>query len=144
MTAPAHGIEQHPDLTAMRLRYEKAAATPGAQALEGLTLLTGLYIAVSPWIVGFDTVSATVTMNNLIVGLAFTVLALGFGSAYERTHPLGWTAPLLGAWVIITPWVVAGAPAQAGTIVSNVIAGGVAALCVLAVAGLAAKGKQKS
>ncbi|MEU4965433.1 SPW repeat protein [Streptomyces smyrnaeus] len=145
MAAPTTGstIEHHPDLVEMRARYEKAGSTPTAQLVEGLTFLTGLYIAISPWVVGFNG-STALTVSNLIVGLAFAVLALGFGSAYERTHLLGWTAPLLGAWVIISQWVINDAPSTAQIVVNNVIAGGVAALCGLAVMGLAAMGKRKS
>jgi hypothetical protein len=140
MSAPTTGIEQHPDLVAMRARYERASSTPAAQAIEGLTFLTGIYLAISPWVVGFYT-SPTLTASNLIVGIAFTVLAFGFGSAYERTHRLGWTAPILGVWVLISQWIVANAPTGASVVVSNVIAGAVAILCGLAVVGLAARGR---
>ncbi|MBO8187168.1 SPW repeat protein [Streptomyces spirodelae] len=145
MAVPTTGstIEHHPDLVEMRARYEKAGSTPTAQLVEGLSFLTGLYVAISPWVVGFD--SATrLTVSNLIVGLAFAVLALGFGSAYERTHLLGWTAPLLGAWVIISQWVIDGASTTGEIIANNVAAGGVAALCGLAVMGLAVMSKRKT
>jgi hypothetical protein len=140
MTAPTTGIDQHPDLVAMRARYERAASTPTGQIVEGLTFLTGLYVAISPWVVGFDD-STTLTASNLVVGIATALLAVGFASAYERTHPLAWTAPLLGAWVVISQWVVSGAPTTAGVIVNNVITGGVGVLCGLVVMGLAAKGR---
>lgn len=143
MTAPTTGIDQHPDLVTMRARYEKAASTPTGQIVEGLTFLTGLYVAISPWVVGFNG-STALTVSNLVVGLALALLAVGFGSAYERTHRLAWTAPLLGAWVVISQWVVAGAPTTTGVIVSNVITGGVGFLCGLGVMGLAAKGRKTS
>jgi hypothetical protein len=143
MTAPTTGIDQHPDLVAMRARYEKAASTPSGQIVEGLTFLTGLYVAISPWVVGFND-STTLTASNLIVGIALALLAIGFGSAYERTHRLAWTAPLLAAWVVISQWVVVGAPTTAGVIVNNVITGGVGFLCGLGVLGLAAKGRSSS
>ncbi|CAM2828885.1 SPW repeat protein [Streptomyces albus] len=144
MAVPTTGssIEHHPDLVEMRARYEKAGSTPVAQIVEGLSFLTGLYIAISPWVVGFHT-TTTLAVSNLVVGLAFAVLALGFGSAYERTHLLGWTAPLLGVWVIVSQWVIRGAPDTTSIVLNNVIAGGVAALCGLAVMGLAMTGKRK-
>jgi hypothetical protein len=48
-------IEEHPDLAALRLRYERAAETRVAQLVDGLTFLAGLYAAVSPWVAGFNT-----------------------------------------------------------------------------------------
>lgn len=143
MSAPTTGMEQHPDLMEMRARYEKAGSTPMAQIVEGLCLLAGLYIAISPWVVGFNTASTSLAVSNLVVGLALAALAFGFGSAYERTHLLGWTAPVLGIWVIISQWVINGAPDSTSIVVNNVIAGGVATLCGIAVMGLAATGKGK-
>lgn len=145
MSAPTAGsssIERHPDIMEMRARYEKAGSTPVAQAVEGLCFLTGLYIAISPWVVGFNAASTSLAVSNLVVGLAFAALAFGFGSAYERTHLLGWTAPLLGIWVMISQWVISGAPDTTSIVVNNLIAGGVATLCGLAVMGLAVKGKK--
>ena len=141
-TEPLSGIEEHPDLVAMRARYERAASTPVAQIVEGLTFLTGLYMAISPWVVGFHATSTPLTVSNLIVGLALAVLALGFGSAYERTHHLAWTAPLLGIWVIISQWVINGAPHTTSIITNNVAVGAVGACCGLAVMALAMFGKR--
>lgn len=138
------GIEHHPDLVAMRSRHEKTAASPMAQILEGLTFLAGVYMAISPWVVGYNTTAPALTVTNLIVGIAFAVLAVGFGSAYERVNHLAWAAPLLGAWVIISQWVVAGSPAGSSIVINNVIAGGVAALCGLGMMAMAVMGKRRS
>lgn len=120
-------IEQHPDIMALRSRYAQVSARPTAQATEGLTLLTGLYLAISPWVVGFNA-SSTLTVNNLVTGIALAVLALGFGSVYERTYGMGWVAGAIGVWTIIAPWVVSGAPDTTKVVVSNVITGAVAVL----------------
>lgn len=127
-------MEAHPDITELRARYDKAAETRIAQAVDGLTLMAGLYVAMSPWIVGFNGTS-TILVNNLITGLAVAMLALGFASAFGRTHGMAWTMPLLGVWVIVTPWVVSGISTTTGMILSNVIAG-----AVVVVLGLAALG----
>lgn len=129
-------IEQHPDIMELRTRYAQASARPIAQATEGLGLLTGLYLAISPWVVGFNT-STTLTVSNLVTGLALAILALGFGSVYERTYGMGWVAGVIGVWTIISPWVVSGAPTTAGVIVSNVITGAVAVLLSLVTATMA-------
>jgi hypothetical protein len=90
-----------------------------------------LYLAISPWVVGFDRL-ATLSINNLITGAALAVLALGFASAYGRTHGVAWVTPLIGVWTIIAPWVVSGDVATTSTIWSNVVTGSVAAACGLA------------
>lgn len=123
MTTPTPPIERHPDITGMRARYEQLAETPIAQATDGLAFLAGLYLATSAWVVGFTDHSA-LTATNLIVGIAVALLALGFASAFGRTHGVVWLMPVLGVWTIIAPWVVAdaGDPATSA-IVSNVIVG---------------------
>ncbi|KRV50751.1 hypothetical protein AQ490_15935 [Wenjunlia vitaminophila] len=117
----------------MRAQYERAASTPVAQGIEGLSLLTGLYLAVSPWIVGFNG-ATTIRTNNLITGLALAVLAFGFGSVYERTRGMSMAAAAIGVWTIIAPFVVAGNVDTKRIIISNAIAGGVAVLLGFATA----------
>lgn len=131
MTTPTPPIEQHPDITGMRARYERLAETPMVQATDGLTFLAGLYLAMSAWVVGFTDHSA-LTATNLIVGIAVALLALGFVSAFGRTHGIVWLAPLLGVWTIVAPWIVAdaGSPATSA-IISNVIIGALIVLMTL-------------
>lgn len=120
----AYSIEQHPDIVALRASYERTAESVPAQATFGLTLLTALYVAISPWVVGFDA-TTRLTVNDLIAGLAAAVLVLGFGSALDRTHGLTWVTPLLGVWMIISPWILRGVSPTAGMIWSNVVSGAV-------------------
>ncbi|MFG1704261.1 SPW repeat protein [Nonomuraea sp. M3C6] len=117
-------MEQHPDIIRMRERYEVAAANPAVQLAEGLTLLAGLFLALSPWIMGFTNVGS-LTMNNLITGITVALLALGFSSAYGRTHGIAWTAPLIGVWTIVAPWLIRGGADSTRTIVTNVIVGAI-------------------
>ncbi|NBM19282.1 hypothetical protein GUY61_27575 [Streptomyces sp. GC420] len=128
-------MESHPDILAMRNRHdmaERATTTPRAQAVETMALVTGLYLAASPWIAGFNGLS-TLAVNNLIVGIAFALLMSGgFGRAYERTHSMAWAACALGAWTIIAPWVVSGNVDTTRTVVNNIIVGAVALLLALA------------
>ncbi|AMW15678.1 hypothetical protein A4E84_36965 [Streptomyces qaidamensis] len=120
----------------LQARYVEASTKPAAQATEGLSLLTGLYLAISPWAVGFYDAPA-LTVSNLISGLALAVLSLGFGSAYERTHGLSWVAAAIGVWTIVAPWAVSDAPDSVGPVVTNVITGGVACLLGLVTISLA-------
>ncbi|MFI9586739.1 SPW repeat protein [Streptomyces sp. NPDC052236] len=132
-------IDQHPDLAEMRTRFERATTTPRAQAIETLALLTGIFLAASPWIVGFSGLQA-LAVCNLITGVAYALCMGGFGSAYERTHAMAWSAIAIGAWTIISPWVVAGDVSTTRTVVTNVIVGAVALLLGLAMAGMDSRG----
>jgi hypothetical protein len=125
-------IEQHPDLLALRAEYDRAAESMTAQATFGLTLLTSVYLAVSPWIVGFDA-TTRLAVNNLVVGLAVAVLAVCFGSALDRTHGLTWTMPFFGVWTIISPWIMRDVHPTAGMIWSNVVAGALLTIFGLAI-----------
>jgi hypothetical protein len=128
------GIDQHPDIMALRARSE---------AVEGLSLIAGLYLAASPWISGFSGMTP-LTVNNLITGLAFTLLAMGFvNSAYERTHGMSWAAFAIGVWSIVAPWVISGSMDTTRTIVSNVVVGAVMACCALATAAMGAGGGRR-
>lgn len=117
-------IEQHPDILALRAGYERAAESMTVQSTFGLALLAGVYAAISPWVVGFDA-ATRLTVNNLIMGIAVAVMAIGFGWALDRTHGMAWTLPVLGVWLIISPWVIAGMSPSANMIWSNVCVGGV-------------------
>ncbi|GFG73916.1 SPW repeat protein [Mycobacterium botniense] len=117
-------IEQHPDLLALRARYERAAESMTAQTTFGLTLLAAVYAALSPWIVGFSTTRA-LTVNDLVVGLVCAVLAYGFAAALDRTHGMTWTLPVFGVWFAVSPWILHHVSPHGGMIWSNVIAGAV-------------------
>ncbi|MFJ6931603.1 SPW repeat protein [Streptomyces nigra] len=135
-------METHPDILDMRKRHEmaeRASTTPRGQAIETLALLTGLYLAASPWIAGFNGLT-TLAVNNLILGIAYALLMSGgFGRAYERTHSMAWACCALGLWTIISPWAVAGDVSTTRSVVNNVIVGVIALLL-----GLAASSAAKS
>ncbi|MFI6934124.1 SPW repeat protein [Streptomyces sp. NPDC050287] len=137
-------METHPDIVAMRNRHEmaeRATSTPVAQAIEAMALLTGVYLAASPWIAGFNSLSA-LAVNNLIVGIGYALLMSGgFGRAYERTHSMAWAACALGVWTIIAPWVVSGDVSTTRTVVNNVIVGAVGFLLALAASAVAREGR---
>ncbi|MFE5112366.1 SPW repeat protein [Streptomyces sp. NPDC056663] len=126
-------IEEHPDLVELRARHERAAATPRAQMIEALALITGLYLAASPWIAGFNGFT-TLAVNNLIAGIAYMLLLGGLGTSYERTHSMAWAAAAIGIWTCVAPWVVAGDVAHTRSIISNLIIGVIATLLALAAA----------
>jgi hypothetical protein len=125
-------IEQHPDIAEMRTRYDRIAATTTVQAIEGLVFMAGIYLASSPWILGFRPMAHDLAIANLFTGFAVAVLAVGHASAYGRTHGLSWATPVLGIWTIVAPWVVLGSATDGGVIISNVISGAVIMLLGLA------------
>jgi SPW repeat-containing protein len=141
-TSPHSSMETHPDILDMHRRHEmaeRATTTPQAQFVETLAFLTGVYLAASPWIAGFNGLS-TLAVNNLIVGIAYALLLSGgFGRAYERTHSMAWAACALGIWTIVAPWVVAGDVSTTRSEVSNIIVGALALLLGLAASALAAR-----
>ena len=106
-------IEEHPDIVSLRNRYAAVSAKPMAGLIEGLCLLTGLYLAISPWVVGFDNFTS-LRISNLVTGIALAVLAMGFGSVLERTHGLGWVAVAIGIWTIVAPFSWSAAPTPQG------------------------------
>lgn len=135
MSRPA-SLEHHPDLIEMRERYERAGSSRPAQVTEGLTMLAGLYLAISPWVVGFNGLSR-LSVSNLVTGVALAALATGFASAYGRTYGLSWIVPIIGIWTILAPWLTGSA--TRATIWNNVITGLVILLLGLAAMALAAR-----
>ncbi|WP_329133147.1 SPW repeat protein [Streptomyces sp. NBC_01476] len=129
-------IDTHPDLVSLRDRYAAMSDKPFNGLLEGLCVLAGLYLAISPWVVGFQNFSPSLRVSNLITGIALAVLGMGFGSVLERTHGLGWVATAIGVWTIIAPWVVSGDAAFYKTIWNNSFVGGAACLVGLAIMGM--------
>ncbi|MEV7442578.1 SPW repeat protein [Streptomyces sp. NPDC091204] len=129
-------IEEHPDLMDLYARHDRAAATPRAQMVEALALITGLYLAASPWIAGFNGFT-TLAVTNLIAGIAYMLCMGGFGNSYERSHSMAWAAAAIGIWTCVAPWIVAGDVAHTRSITSNLITGALATLLALAAASAA-------
>src|SRR6476619_5766392 len=98
MSTVHSSIDHHPDLLALRERYERAAESITAQGTFGLTLLTAVYAAVSPWIVGFVCVA----------------LAFAYAMALDRSHGMTWTLPVFGVWLSVSPWVLHGVSPHGG------------------------------
>ncbi|URM88793.1 SPW repeat protein [Streptomyces sp. MRC013] len=126
-------IEHHPDVAEMRARFERATSTPRGQAIEALAFLTGVYLAASPWIAGFSGLTA-LAVCNLILGLAYALCVSGLGSAYERTHAMAWCAVAIGAFTILSPWLVAGNVDTTRSVWNNVVVGLLALLLGAAMA----------
>nr|BFE58769.1 SPW repeat protein [Dactylosporangium thailandense] len=123
MVRPIADLEGHPDIAELRAHYDQVSETPAARMTDGALVLAGLYLTVSPWVVGFSPFEANLSVNNFICGIAIAVLAFSFAVAYGRTHGLAWVPVVLGVWTIIAPWVIQRGYATGGTIASNVVIG---------------------
>jgi len=122
MTQQAY-MATHPDLIELRRRYDAASASPIAEGAAGLAFLGAVFLAASPWIVGFSALTA-ITVGNLIAGGAIAALVIALMAAYGRTHGLTFVIPVIGIWTIVAPWLTAGAMDTTRTIWTNACAGG--------------------
>lgn len=122
-TSMAH----HPDIVALRDRFDRAAGTPRAQVAEGLMVLAGGYAAISPWVIGFSGSTTPLAINDLIVGLAIMAMTLICADSRGRMYGMAWVAPVMGLWLIVANWLMNGISPTTGTMISNIVAGA----CVL-------------
>jgi len=107
-----------------------------AQATAALSLLTGLWVTLSPVFLTLQHGGANANVADVIAGLAAAAIA-AFALASPRGFPGLQLAGLgLGVWVIISPFILAAKFAVAAPMYwSNTLSGSVLAL--LALAGLA-------
>lgn len=130
------GMAEHPDLLEMRERYERISARPPTVITDGLLLLAGLWLAISPWVVHFRDVAPNVAQSNLIVGIVVAAVGLGLSTTPRSMLRLSWATALIGAWTVVSPWVIQQSTVEVGIILNNVITGGVIVLLGLAGAGI--------
>ncbi|HTJ34299.1 MAG TPA: SPW repeat protein [Dactylosporangium sp.] len=123
MVRPISDLEGHPDIAEMRARYDQVAETPTARITDGALVLAGLYLAISPWVVGFPPFEANLSVNNFICGVAVALLAAGFAVAYGRTHGLTWLPVVVGVWTIVAPFIIQRGYASGGAIANNIVIG---------------------
>ncbi|MGP3971840.1 SPW repeat protein [Streptomyces sp. 6N223] len=133
-TAERPELVEHPDAMEMRARYDRVLQGRDVVFVDAPVFLAGLYAAISPWVLDFTVGQPELMINNLIVGIAVSVLALGFTMAPERMYGLSWAICAAGIWLVISPWTVGDSP-DGGVIVSNVIVGGLLFLLGVASAG---------
>ncbi|MER6671901.1 SPW repeat protein [Streptomyces sp. NPDC000983] len=141
--SPTRGdITSHPDALEMRERYARMLGGRDVALVDGPVFLLGLYCAVSPWIVHYTTSQPDLVPHNLVIGIAIALLALGFTRAPERMYGLSWAMCALGAWMIVSPWIVGDSP-DAGVVWNNIIIGTLAVILGLVCAMTAARSTRK-
>jgi hypothetical protein len=122
MTSSLTSIDRHPDIVALRMKYEQANETGVAHIINGLGVMAGLFLAISAWVVGFQALTP-LAITNLLTGLVLVALALGLATAYGRLHGLAWVIPFLGLWTAAAPWVIRGGVDTTPAIATNVSVG---------------------
>ncbi|MEE1794077.1 SPW repeat protein [Streptomyces sp. BE308] len=132
----------HPDVPEMRERYDRMLGGRDVALVDGPAFLVGLYCAVSPWVLHFTASQPALVTHNLVMGIAIAVLALGFSVMPERMYGLSWAMCAMGAWIIVSTWVVGSSP-DTGVIINNVVVGGLTVLLGLICAGTAARSRRK-
>jgi hypothetical protein len=68
---------------------------------DGLNLLLGVWLVVSPWILGFTGVKYA-PGNAYVVGVIIAVAAVSALLAFHEWEE--WVNIILGVWLVITPW----------------------------------------
>ncbi|MFC8626014.1 MULTISPECIES: SPW repeat protein [Streptomyces] len=131
-------ISGHPDASEMRARYDRVMGGRDVALVDAPVFLVGLYCAVSPWVLHFTASQPALVTHNLVMGIAIAVLALGFTAMPERMYGLSWAICAMGAWIIVSTWVVGSSP-DAGIVINNIIVGGLTVLLGMVCAGAAAR-----
>ncbi|CAM5500519.1 MULTISPECIES: SPW repeat protein [Streptomyces] len=131
-------LSGHPDASEMRARYDRVMGGRDVALVDAPVFLVGLYCAVSPWVLHFTANQPALVTHNLVMGIAIAVLALGFTVMPERMYGLSWAMCAIGAWIIVSTWVVGSSP-DAGIVINNIIVGGLTVLLGMVCAGAAAR-----
>lgn len=134
-------LSGHPDASEMRARYDRVMGGRDVALVDAPVFLVGLYCAVSPWVLHFTASQPALVTHNLVLGIAIAVLALGFTVMPERMSGLSWALCAIGAWIIVSTWVVGSSP-DAGVVINNIIVGGLAVLLGMVCAAAAAKSRK--
>ncbi len=75
-----------------------------ARTASGINVLAGIWLIISPFVLGFWRVPAA-TWDNIIVGIVVLILAATRVAGPARTAWASWVNLILGIWLIISPWV---------------------------------------
>ncbi|WP_353963794.1 SPW repeat protein [Streptomyces sp. NBC_00124] len=95
-------------------------------------LISGIYLAMSPWVVGFSKLQS-ITASNLISGISASILSMGLIFTHNRSLGLLMSLQFLGAWIVASPWVAAGNVDTPTIVNSNLTAGILTFLCSILV-----------
>ena len=80
---------------------------------DWLNLLLGIWLFISPWVIGFAGAQAAAAWNAWILGVAivvFSAIAVSMPQAWEEVINI-----LLGIWMVVSSWVIGVASRAAET-----------------------------
>ena len=115
----------------------RAAVPTAAQLAATAGMLTGLWVAISPWFLTLQTSSGgNAAVNNLIIGLTVAGLYLLTITGTRSPESLETAIMLGGVWLIISPFILdAKLPITASMYWSNVWSGAIVIVAALALIG---------
>jgi len=88
------------------------------KTLDGINLVAGLLLVLSPWLLGFSA-SVAAAWNAWIVGALVALLAVGALVAFSEWEE--WGNLFLGLWAALAPWVLGFADAAYAAIAHVVL-----------------------
>ena len=94
---------------------------------DAVNAVIGVWLVLSPWALGYAS-EAMAMSNAVIVGLA--LLAAAVGAIFVPRAWEEWTELGLGAWLIISPWLLGVAMLQTATLCAVVTGAVIAALAL--------------
>lgn len=89
------------------------------RAVDILNIIAGVFLLLSPWLLGFAA-EATAAWNAWIVGALIALVAIGAVVKFQQWEE--WFNVLLGAWAIVSPWLL-GFAGVSMAVTAHVIAG---------------------
>jgi hypothetical protein len=138
---PSNGAATRQVVAVMSDDYLAPASSRSAlaQVTGALGMLTGLWVAISPWFLVLQHGGSNATVTNLIVGAAIVALGLFAVSGSRGFLGLEVGSLIAGVWLIISPFILnAHYTITPSMFWSNIVAG-----AVVAVFGLAALGETR-
>jgi len=84
---------------------------------DWMSLLLGVWMLMSPWVVGHDAGGAAI-LNYYVVGLAVTVFAIAALAAFRMWEE--WVNLVLGTWLLVSPWLL-GFSASSTSVLNTVL-----------------------
>ena len=100
--------------------------TAGDRWQDSLNVLLGVWLILSPWILGFSP-EMTAMWNAVLVGAVIALLALSTLVNFRKWEE--WAGILLGLWLIASPWVL-GFAATLSAATWNFVAVGILAIAL--------------
>lgn len=73
------------------------------QVAGGLSVVAGLWLIVSPWVLGFSN-ARTPTVDVVVVGAVVGALALMRARGAPDAEWLSWLNALVALWLVVSPW----------------------------------------